>query len=295
MPLFTNDAVHSTTNSTSAAVLAENTNTTPQAGVGVHAKSAAAGVLGESTTWHGVAGITQSKTGGAGVFGAGDTGGPGVIGTSKTWIGVFGETFGTQNGPAGVWADGHTGGSGVKGHTSCPGAFGVAGFHLTNQGPGIFGKGSPAGRFEGNVEVTGDVRLVNADCAEDFDTCDAEQIEAGTVVVLGDDSALRQSHQAYDKRVAGVVSGAGGYRPAIILDRQPSGARTPVALVGKVYCKVDAQYGAIEVGDLLTTSPTLGHAMKVLDPVRAFGSVLGKALSPAREGQVLIPILVALQ
>jgi hypothetical protein len=141
MPIFRNDPVQSTTDSTSPAVIAENTNTTPQAGVGVHAKSAAAGVIGESTTWHGVAGITQSKTGGAGVFGAGDTGGPGVIGTSKTWIGVFGETFGTLNGPAGVWADGHQGGSGVKGHTSCPGAFRVAGFHLTNQGPGIFGQG----------------------------------------------------------------------------------------------------------------------------------------------------------
>jgi hypothetical protein len=159
MPIFRNDPVQSTTDSTSPAVIAENTNTTPQAGVGVHAKSAAAGVIGESTTWHGVAGITQSKTGGAGVFGAGDTGGPGVIGTSKTWIGVFGETFGTLNGPAGVWADGHQGGSGVKGHTSCPGAFGVAGFHLTNQGPGIFGQGSPAGLFQGDVTVTGNLTV----------------------------------------------------------------------------------------------------------------------------------------
>ena len=159
MPVFKNDPVTTTTDSTSPAVIAENTNATPQAGVGVHAKSAAAGVLGESTTWHGVAGITQSKTGGAGVFGAGDTGGPGVIGTSKTWIGVFGETFGTLNGPAGVWADGHQGGSGVKGHTSCPGAFGVAGFHLTNQGPGIFGQGSPAGLFQGDVTVTGNLTV----------------------------------------------------------------------------------------------------------------------------------------
>jgi len=155
MPTFKNDPVESSTDSTSPAVIAENTNTTLNAGVGVHAKSAAAGVIGESTTWHGVAGITQSKTGGAGVFGAGDTGGPGVIGTSKTWIGVFGETFGKENGPAGVWADGHEGGSGVKGHTSCPGAFGVAGFHLTNQGPGIYGQGNPAGLFNGDVNVMG--------------------------------------------------------------------------------------------------------------------------------------------
>src|SRR5262245_52687800 len=159
MPNFSNDPVVSQTDTTSPAVVAENTNATPQAGVGVHAKSAAAGVLGESSTWHGVAGITQSTTGGAGVFGSGETGGSGVIGTSKTWIGVFGETFGNQNGPAGVWADGHQGGSGVKGHTSCPGAFGVAGFHLTNQGPGIFGQGSPAGQFQGDVNVTGNLTV----------------------------------------------------------------------------------------------------------------------------------------
>jgi hypothetical protein len=69
----------------------------------------------------------------------------------------------------------------------------------------------------------------------------------------------------------------------------------PIALMGKVYCKVDATYGAIDVGDLLTTSPTLGHAMKADDPMKAFGSVIGKALRPLKEGQELIPILIALQ
>ena len=38
----------------------------------------------------------------------------------------------------------------------------------------------------------------------------------------------------------------------------------PLALVGKVYCKVNAQYAPVEVGDLLTTSPTLGHAMRAV-------------------------------
>jgi hypothetical protein len=261
--------------------------------VAITGQSEDAGIFGSGKTWHGVHGDSASTTGGFGVFGSGV--GPGVGGVSQTWIGVYGETNGTENGPAGVWGEGKAGGSGVKGHASGPGAAGVAGFHLTNSGPGIFGKGAPAGRFEGDVEVTGDVRLTNADCAEDFDTCDAEKIEAGTVVVLGEDSAVRQSHQAYDKRVAGVVSGAGDYRPAIILDRQPSGARTPVALVGKVYCKVDAQYGPIEVGDLLTTSPTPGHAMKAGDSTKAFGSVVGKALKPLPAGQAVIPILVCLQ
>jgi len=43
----------------------------------------------------------------------------------------------------------------------------------------------------------------------------------------------------------------------------------PLALVGKVYCNIDAQYGAIEVGDLLTSSSTLGCAMKASDVFKA--------------------------
>jgi len=159
------------------------------------------------------------------------------------------------------------GGDGVKGHANAQGKAGVAGFHLTNIGPGIFGKGSPAGRFEGDVEVTGDIRLTNADCAEDFNICSDVTVEPGTVMVLGENDALFPSQHAYDKRVAGVVSGAGDYKPGIVLDKQPSGRnRQPIAWLGKVYCKVDAQFGAIEVGDLLTTSPTSGHAMKTTDP-----------------------------
>jgi hypothetical protein len=69
----------------------------------------------------------------------------------------------------------------------------------------------------------------------------------------------------------------------------------PLALLGKAYCKVDAQYSAIEVGDLLTTSPTPGHAMKASDPLQAFGAVIGKALRPLSAGQGVVPILIALQ
>jgi len=68
-----------------------------------------------------------------------------------------------------------------------------------------------------------------------------------------------------------------------------------VALVGKVYCKADAQYSPIGVGDLLTTSETPGHAMKAVEPAKAFGSIIGKALRTLQAGKGLIPILVALQ
>jgi hypothetical protein len=161
----------------------------------------------------------------------------------------------------------------------------------------VYGKGGRlAGLFEGDVEVTGDIRLTNADCAEDFDIAGATPVEAGTVMVLDATGALAMSRHVYDKRVAGVVSGAGNYKPAIVLDKQQtSGNRQPIALMGKVYCKVDAQFGAVEAGDLLTTSPTPGHAMKTDDPFKAFGAVIGKALRPLADGQGLIPILIALQ
>jgi hypothetical protein len=161
----------------------------------------------------------------------------------------------------------------------------------------VYGKGGKlAGFFEGDVEVTGDIRMRNADCAEDFDVIDAGLSEPGSVMVLGEEGALALCGAAYDKRVAGVISGAGNYRPGITLDKQPGGMnRVPIGLLGKVYCKVDAEYGAVEVGDLLTTSPTAGHAMKADDPMKAIGAVLGKALRPLRAGQGLVPILITLQ
>jgi hypothetical protein len=141
-----------------------------------------------------------------------------------------------------------------------------------------------------------DVILDGADCAEDFDLEDAVHVEPGTVMVLGQTGMLQTSRHAYDRRVAGVISGGGDYRPGVILDRRVRAERrAPVALVGKVYCKVDAGYGAIAVGDLLTTSSTPGHAMKALDRDRAFGAVIGKALRPLQAGRALLPILIALQ
>jgi hypothetical protein len=142
----------------------------------------------------------------------------------------------------------------------------------------------------------GDIVVQNADCAEDFDVAEAEHVEPGTVMVLDDAGTLRPSTRAYDRKVAGVISGAGDCRPGIVLDRKRSPrARMPLALVGKVYCKADAGPSPIQAGDLLTTSSTPGHAMKADDPSRMLGAVIGKALRPLERGEGLIPILVALQ
>jgi hypothetical protein len=281
------------------------------------------GMLGISDKGHGVRGLNDTNSGGSGMQpdkGSGvsgdSTNGYGVWGASRNWAGVggFSETefgvFGHSTGNNGIHGD-STNGDAVVGFAHANGKAGVLGLSpngnalagISDNGNGIFAKGSAfAGVFQGNVDVSGnlscggDITLRNADCAEDFDVSGIEEIEPGTVMVINEEGALQESRQAYDKRVAGVISGAGDFRPGLVLDKQQSeGNRMPIALLGKVYCKVDARYTAVEVGDLLTTSPTPGHAMKAGDPSLAFGAVIGKALRPLQSGQGLVPILIALQ
>jgi hypothetical protein len=66
-----------------------------------------------------------------------------------------------------------------------------------------------------------------------------------------------------------------------------------VAHGGIVTCKVDAGYGAIRAGDLLTTSPTPGHAMVAVNPLP--GTVLGKAFEPLETGAGTIRVIVTLR
>lgn len=150
-----------------------------------------------------------------------------------------------------------------------------------------------------NLKVNGDVTLGGSDCAEKFDINAREsgEIEPGTVMTMNEDGLLTPCIQEYDKKVAGIVSGAGQVKPGIILgNTRSSNIKTvPIALMGKAYCKVDATHSAIEIGDLLTTSPTKVYAMKAEDPFKAFGAVIGKALGSIKEGIGLIPVLVALQ
>ncbi len=61
------------------------------------------------------------------------------------------------------------------------------------------------------------------------------------------------------------------------------------------HCKVDADIAPISAGDLLTTSPTKGHAQKVLDRSLAMGTIIGKALEPLAKGKGVISIFVMMQ
>jgi hypothetical protein len=108
---------------------------------------------------------------------------------------------------------------------------------------------------------------------------------------------LRIADKAYDRMVAGIVSGAGGINPGLILQQEGSVAmgEHPVALTGRVYVMADASNGEIVPGDLLTTSDTPGHAMKVTDYELAQGAILGKAMSAIDQETGLVLVLVSLQ
>jgi len=58
---------------------------------------------------------------------------------------------------------------------------------------------------------------------------------------------------------------------------------------------MDADQGAIRPGDLLTTSSTPGHGMKVTDHAQAQGAIIGKAMSALEKGKGLVLVLVSLQ
>lgn len=256
------------------------------------------GVLGSSKSGPGVFGTSSTAEG---VFGT-STSDTGVTGTSSTAEGVHGESqsgrgvAGFSKTKQGVYGFSEIQAGVVGESDSFDGVFGIS---HSNQHAAVSGHntaGGMAGFFDGNVVVTGDITLTGADFAEEFDVIATAEAEPGTVMVLDQHGSLWPSQQAYDKKVMGVISGAGDYKPGLILDKKKSSeGRIPVALVGKVYCKVDAQYAPIEIGDLLTTSLTPGHAMKAQDPLKAFGAVIGKALRPLDSGRGLIPILIALQ
>ena len=104
------------------------------------------------------------------------------------------------------------------------------------------------------------------------------------------------SAAAYDSKVAGVVSGAGGITPGFkmgrdgVLDGKPA-----VAMTGRVYVKCSTVNGPIKAGDRLTTSSITGHAMKATDAAKWDGAVIGKAMSSLDNGEGLVLVLVNLQ
>lgn len=296
---------------------------------GVYGRSVEnAGVVGESDRLHGVFGICRNQNGGA-VYGTNDTG-FGLIGVAKSGTGVSGESvsgdgvrgrgrrgvvglsdtyqgvFGKSGDNAGVVGESDRlhGVYGVCHNPNGGGLYGTndnGGYGLVCDSPNGIGLATSGGRlaarFTGDIEVTGDVRLLRGDCAELFDAAPGVEAPPGTVMVLDDDGQLVPCTTEYDSRVVGVISGTETYRPGLILDCEHRSPQSrPVAIAGKVMCRVDATQRAVRPGDLLTTSRRTGHAVVVEDRIAAVGAVIGKALSPLRPGtSSLVPMLVVLQ
>jgi hypothetical protein len=178
-----------------------------------------------------------------------------------------------------------------------PSSYGVA---ITTAGNVGIGTTNPTTKLEvigrtktGTLEIT-----AGSDLAEPFDTENEDVVEPGSIMVIDalNPGKLKVSESAYDGKVAGIVSGAGDIKPGITLHQDGVlQGHTLIAIAGRVYCKADAHSGAIEPGDLLTTSSIPGHAMKATERDRSHGAIIGKAMSSLKDGKGLVLVLVNLQ
>lgn len=272
-------------------------------GVGVYgsneshaAGSAGAGVWGR--TWN---------LAGAGVKGTGINGSAGVLGeaVSNGGIGVKAVTNGTTLSSPALFAEAT--------NTKATEPAGIAVYGLNhggdativaqNTGTGdTFRSLSSTGTVSFRVTATG--RVVTSavqiygggDVAERFTT--AAEIEPGTLMVIDDahPGQLKPSASAYDTKVAGIVSGAGGVNPGLSLHQNGVlEGNTQVAIAGRVYVKAEAISAPIKPGDLLTSSALPGTAMKASDRALAQGAIIGKAMTGLDAGQGLVLVLVSLQ
>ena len=192
---------------------------------------------------------------------------------------------------------GGTGNLTVEGDIILKGRIGVFG-----QPPGPRTSGWGGGIHTWDLEAEGTiwsrqkVETGNRDLAENY-TSDMD-LEPGDVVCLdprGD--GIVSSGKPDDTLVVGVVSTA----PGLLLNADRDGERAktfPVALSGRVPCKVVTEGGPIKRGDLLTCSSIPGHAMKArpltVQGEEFFrpGTIIGKALGSLESGSGVIEVFV---
>ncbi len=275
------------------------------------------GVQGMATSGNGVQG-TSLSSGASGVYGENSSGGG--FGVAGRTTGAGYAIYGDNTDPAG-WAGVFNGNlyySGLQnkldvgdnfvatvragdfflGHSSRRGTPGRALVDLTDTLHLNFDSDWAKTVIGGNnVSVCTLTIRGGCDIAEPFKMSDAE-IPKGAVVVIDEKNPghLRMSDQAYDRRVAGIISGANGVNTGVTLTQEgvfENGQN--VALSGRVYVQADTANGPIVPGDLLTTSETPGHAMKVTDHAKSQGAILGKAMTPLKDGKGMVLVLVTLQ
>jgi len=179
------------------------------------------------------------------------------------------------------------------GVTSSAGVRGLAGVNPDNSGfVAVFSSAGTAG-----TQITGNfgVRTFAGDLAEAFPA--GVRAEPGSVMSIDPANAggLMLAREPYDRRVAGVVSGAKDYAPGVTLRGLAEIQGVTVKRSGTTYCLASDVNGPIRAGDLLTTSSIPGHAMRASDLDRARGAILGKAMEDLKGGRGHVLILASLQ
>ena len=269
-------------------------------GAGVWGSSVdASGVYGESTNQAGVRGRSQASFGVVGD----SISQSGVVGRSQTWVGVYGYSpvshgvFGQSVNGAGLvgisqnWV-------GISGESGNANAAIFA--KNTSSGPGIFSTSAtgPAAVFDGMTRTDILEIVGGSDLAERFEVSGGATAEPGTVMVIDPDNPghLTAATTAYDRKVAGVVSGAGDVATGLVLHQEGVlEGDTIVAIAGRVYVRAEALSGPIMPGDMLTTSDMPGTVMAATDHDRAQGAVIGKAMTGLESGTGLVLVLINLQ
>ncbi len=317
---FANGAVGESSSPAGNGVIGQNRASNGGNGVRGHADGTsgfANGVVGESMSpgGNGVFGVNNASAGGVGVNGTTlSPAGNGVIGNNPTTTGgggggvigltssadfgfsyairgtatastgsalaIFGETF-SPNGAAGYFLN-RGGGDIIVGHTGINDTLSV--FRVDSTGR-VFADGG----FQPN----------GADFAESLPvTGSRNKYSPGHLLVI-DQAGKRRlalARDPYSTLVAGIYSTKPGMLGSTHkIDEKAYADEVPLAVVGIVPCKVSAENGPIQAGDLLVASATPGHAMKGTDRGRMLGAVVGKALEPLQKGTGVIQVLVTLQ
>jgi hypothetical protein len=229
----------------------------------------------------------------AGVFGENDgTSGTGVYGLALATTGqataIYSETESTA-GNAALFNNNGVDGSGnpCDGMAACNVIVGQANAST------VFRVGG-----DGHVHATS-YDVGGADFAESMVAVGGRsQYQPGDLMAIDrtGERSLTLTSDPYSTNVAGIYS----TKPGVLASPYPVddprvSTEVPLAVVGIVPCKVTAENGLIQAGDLLVTSSTPGHAMRGTDRNRMLGAIVGKALESLSGDKGVIQVLVMMQ
>lgn len=252
---------------------------------GIEATGANTGVRGDGATY--------------GVHGDAYPSGSGVYGTGNTGVYGYGDTYGVRavGGTYGVYAYGeYYGGYFYSDQSGWP----TLRVEHYGSGSNIIEAASGSTDIEFRVTTSGEVYADGTFHQEGADFAEmmvaegnSAAYELGDVLVISAaaDETVAKSSSPYSSAVIGVYSAKPGFLGGSG-DGNDAG-KIAVAMIGVVPVKVSAENGPIQRGDLLTTSSTIGHAMKATESRP--GTILGKALQPLPSGTGVITAIVGLR